>query len=86
MSHFCLFCKVEHSAASCHYPGHAQLVEMLARAEKAEAENTALREALRHQRNALVIVRDRQGGGASIDDINQGIRQIDAALAAQEKP
>ena len=51
-----------------------------------KVENAALREALRHQRNALVIVRDRQGGGASIDDINQGIRQIDAALAAQEKP
>jgi hypothetical protein len=41
--------------------------------------------ALRHQRDALVIVRDRQGGHASAADLNQGIAQIDAALRAGER-
>lgn len=40
-----------------------------------------LGEALKHQRTALMIVRDRQGGRASDKDIDQGIKQIDAALS-----
>lgn len=45
MSHFCPFCQVEHSSASCYHPGHVQLVEMRTRAEKAEAEVEALTKA-----------------------------------------
>lgn len=44
------------------------------------AERDAALSALRHQRDALIIIRDRQGGCASVEDINQGIAQIDAAL------
>ena len=41
------------------------------------------RKALIHQRNALQIVRDRQHGNVSIDDLNKGIALIDAALKGE---
>lgn len=37
--------------------------------------------ALDHERRALTIVRDRQNGQVGTDDLNQGIRLLDAALA-----
>lgn len=45
----------------------------------------ALAKALMHQRNALITVRDRQHGQASLNDLTQGISQIDAALEEHRK-
>lgn len=47
----------------------------------AEDEAAGLREALKHQENALCIISDRQNGQISGKDLELGIRQIRSALA-----
>jgi hypothetical protein len=58
--------------------------ETLERAQQAEADLAAAQMALKHQRMALYIVRDRQAGIVSIADLNQGIALIDKALAGKD--
>jgi 6-phosphogluconate dehydrogenase len=50
--------------------------------ERLRSENAELLKALEHQRTALLTVRDRQGGHVSIEDLNKGIKQLDAAIDA----
>ena len=62
--------------------GHEVASAFIDHAAKIE-ECERLRKALEHQRTALMIVRDRQSGSASVKDLNKGIALIDAALKGE---
>ena len=61
--------------------GADQVNADLKRGREAEEELEKARAALEHQRTALCIIRDRQHGRVSAEDLNQGIRQIDQTLS-----
>lgn len=68
----------------CKY--RAQLAALPEPAQPWADRERRLREALKHQENALCIIRDRQIGRVSVEDLEQGIRQIRAALAEAPSP
>jgi chromosome segregation ATPase len=61
--------------------GADQVNADLKRGREAEEGLEKARAALEHQRTALCIIRDRQLGRVSEEDLNQGIRQIDQTLS-----
>jgi hypothetical protein len=86
MGEVCGLCGTIHNTTGC-LPMHerneifSQAGQLAIEIASLRAQLEEARAALEHQRTALCIIRDRQLGRVSEEDLNKGIRQIDQTLS-----